>query len=103
MIIEWLKFEVTPEAKQKFIEADDDIYTETLATFPGYLGKETWLNPFVETEVILVIHWASREQWKGVAEDILLETEAKFAQAVGKDNYRIVESLEYQIRKFRQT
>lgn len=102
MVIEWLKFEVASEAKQKFIEADDQIWSQFLSNYPGYMGKEIWVNPFVETEVIVVVHWESREQWKSVPEAVVEETEAKFAEAVGKDNYQMLESKEYQVRKFRQ-
>lgn len=102
MIIEWLKFEVALESKQKFIEFDEKIWTQFLGSYPGYLGKEVWLNPFVDKEIIVLVRWNSREQWKVIPEAIVQETEAKFAAAVGKNNYRILESGEYQVRKFHQ-
>lgn len=102
MVIEWLKFQVSLEAKQKFIEADDEIWTEILTNQEGYLGKETWLNPSVDNEIIIIIYWNSREEWKAVPRELLDKTESKFAQAVGQNNYQMIESLEYQMRKFRQ-
>ena len=101
MVIEWLRFEVVPEAKASFIEKDQEIYTEFLANYPGFLGKEVWLNPKVENEVIIVAHWETREQWYSVPEKDLVAVEAKFAQAVGAENYQLLEVKEYQVRKFR--
>lgn len=101
MVIEWLKFEVVLEAKQQFIEKDQEIYGEFLGKYPGFLGKEIWLNPLVENEVIIVIHWETREAWYSVPKEAVDKTEIQFAQAVGVDNYQLVEIKEYQVRKFR--
>ena len=101
MVIEWLRFEVVPEAKARFIEKDQEIYTEFLGNYPGFLGKEVWLNPKVENEVIVVVHWETREQWHSVPEKDLAAVEAKFAEAVGAENYQLLEVKEYQVRKFR--
>jgi hypothetical protein len=32
MVIEWLKFRIQPEIREKFIEQDQAIWTKTLAT-----------------------------------------------------------------------
>jgi len=101
MVIEWLKFEVVPDAKQQFIEKDQEIYSEFLGKYPGFLGKEIWLNPQVENEVIIVIYWQTREAWYSVPKEAVDKTEIQFAQAVGADNYQLVEIKEYQVRKFR--
>jgi uncharacterized protein (TIGR03792 family) len=102
MVIEWLKFRVTPEAREKFIEQDEVIWTATLATYPGFLRKEVWLDPSISDEVVLIIRWQSREQWKAVPIDVLRATEEKFAAAMGQSNYEMIETKEYQIRKFSQ-
>jgi uncharacterized protein (TIGR03792 family) len=100
MAIEWLKFAVSPESREKFIETDDRIWTSKLASYPGFLGKEVWLNPARENEVIMVIHWESREQWKSIPVKDLIETEREFNLQMGGDSYKMLESLEYQVRKF---
>ncbi|MDJ0549362.1 MAG: TIGR03792 family protein, partial [Microcystis sp. M49637_WE12] len=45
MVIEWLEFQVKPEAREKFIQKDQEIWTKFLAKQPGFLGKELWINP----------------------------------------------------------
>ena len=100
MVIEWLGFQVRPELREKFITEDEKIWTPVLADADGFLGKEIWIDPGSEDRVYLVIRWQTREQWKAVPLDLLVETEAKFMSVMGKDNYQMLESKEYQIRKF---
>ncbi|OKH38937.1 cyanobacterial protein, TIGR03792 family [[Phormidium ambiguum] IAM M-71] len=99
MVIEWLKFQVDSARREEFIQKDGEIWTPLLAKSPGFLGKEIWINPDSPTEVICVIHWASREQWKSFPQKLLDETEQRFAESMG-NSYQMVESKEYQVRKF---
>jgi uncharacterized protein (TIGR03792 family) len=39
-------------------------WTQALANYAGFIGKEVWLNPNEPTEIILVIRWVTPEQWK---------------------------------------
>ncbi len=103
MVIEWLRFQVDPDLRDRFIQVDDAIWTSALATNAGFLGKEVWLSPTQSDEVVLVIRWRSREDWKAVPAKILEETEKSFAQALGKGSYMLVETKEYQVRKFSRT
>lgn len=99
MVIEWLKFQVDLARREEFIQKDGEIWTPLLAKSPGFLGKEIWINPDSPMEVICVIHWASREQWKSVPQKLLDETEQRFAEAMD-NSYQMVECKEYQVRKF---
>ncbi len=98
MVIELLKFQVSPEVREKFIQKDEEIWTKFLASCQGFLGKEVWINPHTPSEVILVIHWENRELWKSISQISLAQTQAKFEQEVGQ-YYPIQECLEYQVRK----
>jgi len=100
MVIEWLKFKVSPELRETFIQKDEEIWTTTLSKSSGFLGKEVWINPKKQDEVVLVAHWASREAWKSVSADLLKETDRQFSQALGEDTYKLIEEGEYQVRKF---
>lgn len=99
MVIEWLKFKVPAEVREKFIQKDGEIWTPALAKSPGFLGKEVWLNPNASDELVLVIHWQTREAWSAVPSDLLEETDRQFAREMGAV-YPIVEAGEYQVRKF---
>ena len=100
MVIEWLRFQVPPELREKFIKDDEEIWTKALMKYPGYLGKEFWIDPKAQDEIVIIVHWESLEQWQSIPQSILEEVENNFTKKIGKDNYKIIESREYQIRKF---
>ncbi len=100
MVIEWLKVKLNGISREAYIQKDEEIWTAALAKFPGFLGKEVWIDPDQPEDVILVIHWANRDAWYSVPADSLEAIEKKFADALGKDTYKIVEGKEYQVRKF---
>ena len=100
MVIEWLTFRVEPELREKFIQKDKAIWTATLSQQEGFLSKEVWIDPTKSDRLYLVIRWQTRQQWKSVPLELLAETDAQFVSAMGKNNYEMLESKEYQIRKF---
>ncbi|MBD2449240.1 TIGR03792 family protein [Nostoc sp. FACHB-152] len=102
MVIELLKFQVDPNGRENFIQKDAEIWTTALAKYPGFLGKEVWINPNNATEVVFIIRWESLEQWKAIPQVDLEAIEQKFAQTLG-DIYQMVEVAEYQVRKFPHT
>jgi uncharacterized protein (TIGR03792 family) len=99
MVIEWLKVKVSPELRDKFIQKDAEIWTSMLASYPGFLSKEVWINPDVSTELVLIIRWESREQWGSIPAEQLAATEQQFNQALGGEYY-FSEEAAYQVRKF---
>lgn len=76
----------------------DKVFSKTT----WFLGKELWINPAIEEELIIVVHWQTQEQWKAISKNLLDETEAKFSLAMGKDNYQLLKVKEFQVRKFRE-
>ena len=102
MVIEWLKIQVASELREQFIQKDEEIWTAALSKYPGFLGKQVWLNPHQPDEVVLVIHWADREAWKSVPAAQLEATEQLFNQQMGEETHRIIEAGEYHVRKFPQ-
>ncbi len=100
MVIEWLKFRVSPQSRDIFIRLDNQIWTPVLAQFSGFLGKEVWISPNLPDEITLIIRWETRAQWKAVPVDILEATEEKFAGQMQNHPYEMIQAKEYQIRKF---
>ncbi|QYO67785.1 TIGR03792 family protein [Leptolyngbya sp. 7M] len=98
MEIEWLKVRVAPELREQYVQKDAEIWTTFLSKYPGFLNKEVWISPDNLAEVILVIHWASLDDWKAIPAVELERVEAQFKQAMG-NTYTIVESARYQVRK----
>ncbi len=102
MVIEWLKFDVDSESREQFIKKDEEIWTANLSDYPGFLGKEVWIEPNAPDKVIFTIRWQTREQWKSIPMEDLVEIEREFSTVMGKMNvkYKMIESKEFQIRKF---
>lgn len=102
MVVEWLKFRVDAEGREQFIQQDEAIWTAALSTYPGFMGKEVWIEPDTPEKVIFVIRWQTREQWKSIPIKDLLAIEQNFAQVMDKMEiqYKMTESKEFQIRKF---
>ncbi|PSB16418.1 TIGR03792 family protein [Phormidesmis priestleyi ULC007] len=101
MLIEWLKVKVPPELREQYIQKDDEIWTPLLASYPGFAGKEVWINPKDPMEIVMVIHWESRDGWKSIPVEKLEETDRQFAEAMGQA-FPFAEEGEYQVRKFMQ-
>lgn len=95
MIIEWLRFKVPPEKWEAFIQRDQEVWTAGLKNFPGFLGKEIWVDS-VENEVVMLIRWETREQWKSVLQSTIDELDRQ----MGDLQIAIAESREYQVSKF---
>jgi len=97
VVVELLIVEVTAEDREKYLQIDREIWTKEIAQFPAFINKEVWLNPYAPTEVILVIRWRSRQEWKAISVQLLEEIERQFALKMGSTRYKIVESVEYQV------
>lgn len=102
VVIEWLKIQVDPDKRERYVQQDANVWTAALSNYPGFLGKEVWISPDKESEIIMVIRWASFEAWQAVPERELEQIEAQFDNAMGDANHAIVESSRFQVRKFMQ-
>ena len=102
MVIEWLKFKVDSSSREQFIQQDEKIWTAALAQYPGFLGKEVWIEPNAPGRVIFTIRWQTREDWKTIPAKDLMNIEQRFSGVMREMNihYKMTESKEFQIRKF---
>jgi len=98
MVIEWLRFAVSPGFRGRFIRCDREIWTATLAPFPGFLSKSVWSSAEDDAGVLLWIEWASWEDWWNVPQALLRETEARFAAAVHPARYELREKRGFEVR-----
>jgi uncharacterized protein (TIGR03792 family) len=96
MVIEWLRFQVPEAWHDRFLQADAAIWTGFLQTCPGYLGKQVWRSPEQRHELILVIQWATREQWKAIAPEILAQVAAAFEAELGQ-SFELGPVQEYEV------
>lgn len=100
MVIEWLKIRVNPKLREKYVQKEAEIWNPALAKYPGFLGKEIWINPEKSDEVICVIRWETREAWKSIPEAESQNITDKFDQEIKFDDYETIEQKEFQVRKF---
>ncbi len=99
MVIEWLKFRVPATQRERYIQVDDEIWTPALKAYPGFISKETWIDPADDSSVIFVIRWRTREDWKAIPEADLEAITAQFDAALGFE-YTMETSAEFQVRRF---
>lgn len=97
MFIEFLKFRVEPLLRDQFVQQDAAIWTTALSQTPGFGHKEVWLNPTEPSEVVTVIWWRDRDQWKAIPEAELKAIEQRFNHAMGQDTYQLIEAQEYRL------
>ena len=95
MVIEWLKFHVPSDIQPIFLEEDLAHWTEALAQQPGFISKEIWVNAEQDHELMLIIRWRTREEWKAICPKFLAEIEANFQAAMGEHPYEHIETGEF--------
>ena len=95
MVIEWKRVRVKPEARDRWLEKDREIWTVGLAREEGFLGKEVWLGD--GSEVIVVIHWRTEEDWKGIPQERLDGLTRRFSEAFPEDDWERLETRCYQV------
>ncbi len=79
MVIEFLRFEVSLEKRAAFLKADAAIWTAALSTYPGFIGKEVWIDQ--ETgHVVTMIRWESLNSWKSIPQAELEAIDAKMGE-----------------------
>jgi uncharacterized protein (TIGR03792 family) len=99
MVIEWLKFRVPPQHQAEFIRQDEQIWTAQLLGYSGFLGKEVWLDPAAPEEIIMIVRWQTRQQWKSISIEELEITEQQFNSAMNGISYQMLESSEFESKK----
>lgn len=99
MVIEWLTFAVDPDNRETFIRLDNEIWTAALSQYPGFISKEVWISPDLHDQVVLMVRWQTREQWKSIPQAELDATERRFDDAV-EFSYRMIDAREYQVRRY---
>jgi uncharacterized protein (TIGR03792 family) len=95
MTVEWLNYQVPREMIETFLKADAEIWTAMLSRQPGFVSKQTWLNPDKPNEINFVILWQTKAHWKAIPKTLLQETDKNFIKAVGR--FELLGVLEYTV------
>lgn len=76
-IVEHLRVKVPAGAREAWLEAERRTWEPWLEAQPGFLGRDLLWDAARE-EGILLIHWASREQWQAIADEDVQRVQARF-------------------------
>lgn len=98
MVIEYLTFRVDADARERFVQVDETVWTSLLSTYPGFIEKEVWISSDNLEEVTTVIRWASLSAWKSIPADVLQDTDARFLELMG-NTFQLIDAKSYQVRK----
>ncbi|TVP65057.1 MAG: TIGR03792 family protein [Leptolyngbya sp. LCM1.Bin17] len=100
MVVEWLTFAVDPDHRETFIQVDNDIWTASLSQYPGFISKEVWISPDLLDQVVLIMRWQTRDQWKAIPPAELDAITQRFEAALQGISYRMIDAREYQVRRY---
>ena len=65
MVIEYLRFDVPSDKRSAFLAADAAIWTASLSQYPGFIGKETWLDQ-TTGHIVTLLRWQTLKAWKSI-------------------------------------
>jgi uncharacterized protein (TIGR03792 family) len=76
-VVELLRLAVPGEAREAWLEAERSSWAPWLAEQDGFLGRDLYWDP-QRQEGVLLIHWASRRQWKAIAPEEVARVQSRF-------------------------
>ncbi|MEM7287210.1 MAG: TIGR03792 family protein [Actinomycetota bacterium] len=92
MVVEMLSFDVDPQVRGAWLEADARVWTAFLETCDGFVRKEVWVDADDEgAPVRVVIWWGSMAQWKAVGPEAVAEADARMGDLAVEPTCRAFE------------
>ena len=95
MVIEWLEFTMNPEARDRFVQLDLEIWNPFLQTKPGFLRKQIWLDRNDTHRVIIMVEWSDRKLWKNITPTEIATITQQFDTQFATP-YQLIVSREFQ-------
>ena len=80
-VVEQLRLKVPEEQRRIWLEAEKATWEPWLAEQEGFLGRELLWDP-LHGEATLLIRWASRAQWKAIAQAEIDAVQSRFEEQV---------------------
>ena len=81
VVIEQLRLKVPESQVHTWLEAEQQTWQPWLEEQEGFLGRDIAWDPALE-EGQLLIHWATRDQWKAIRADDVEAVQREFASVV---------------------
>ena len=87
-VVEHLRIQVPDQARDAWMEAEQQSWEPWLAQQEGFLGRDLLWDPSTE-EGTLLIRWSSREAWKAIPQEEVEAVQQRFEriarQVLGQD------------------
>jgi uncharacterized protein (TIGR03792 family) len=80
VIVEELTLQVDAPDITGFLEADERVWTAFLAAQPGFVHKEVWVPGDRPNTVVIMVWWASREQWKAISDETVADVDREMGE-----------------------
>jgi uncharacterized protein (TIGR03792 family) len=80
VIVEELTLQVDAPDIEAFLEADARVWTRFLAAQPGFVRKEVWVPGDRPNTVVIMVWWASREQWKAISDETVADVDREMGE-----------------------
>lgn len=97
MVIEMQRLRVKPELRDRWLAADEEVWTAGLYAEPGFVGKEVWIGGGDQgDEIVLVIRWRSQADWDGMSKARQAALDRAFRERM-PDGWGMVEIRSYQV------
>lgn len=79
-VVEQLRLHVPSDQREIWLSAERSTWQPWLEAQSGFLGRDLYWDPDRE-EALLLIRWASREQWKAISDQDVESVQASFDAA----------------------
>ena len=76
-VVEMLRLDVPAAHRQIWLEAEASTWQPWLERQHGFLGRDLYWDPKLE-QGILLIRWASRDQWKAIGAEAVDQVQQRF-------------------------
>ena len=80
-VVEQLRLQVATEHREIWLNGERSTWQPWLEAQSGFLGRDLYWDP-ERQEALLLIRWASREQWKAISDHEVERVQESFDAAV---------------------
>ncbi len=76
-VVEYLRLKVPAAAREAWLQAERETWEPWLAQQPGFEGRQLLWDP-ARQEGVLLIRWASRDQWQAIDAELVDRVQTRF-------------------------
>jgi uncharacterized protein (TIGR03792 family) len=77
VVVEWLTFRVSSDERDVWLAREEEVWSRFLEGCEGFLRKQMWIEEGEIHEIHAVIWWESRELWKRITPEQVVEVDRR--------------------------